>query len=268
MKIGFIGTGNMGSSIIKGILSSKFEKSENINIFDLDKEKVNNLVKEYGVNAVNSEKELAENCNIIILSVKPHIIPIVLKNLSGNVKKDTIILTIAAGISISVIENALGEDKKVVRTMPNTPAQVLSGMTAITFNKNIENSEKEIIFKLLNSFGKSVEIEEKLMHAYTGISGSLPAYVYMFMEALADGGVLYGMPRNKAYEIVAQTVAGSAKMLLETGKHPGQLKDEVCSPAGTTIEAVRVLENGNFRGNVIEAVVACTEKSKEMAGEK
>lgn len=268
MKIGFIGTGNMGSSIIKGILSSKFEKSENINIFDLDKEKVNNLVKEYGVNAVNSEKELAENCNIIILSVKPHIIPIVLKNLSGNVKKDTIILTIAAGISISVIENALGEDKKVVRTMPNTPAQVLSGMTAVTFNKNIENSEKEIIFKLLNSFGKSVEIEEKLMHAYTGISGSLPAYVYMFMEALADGGVLCGIPRDKAYEIVAQTVAGSAKMLLETGKHPGQLKDEVCSPAGTTIEAVRVLENGNFRGNVIEAVVACTEKSKEMAGEK
>lgn len=268
MKIGFIGTGNMGSSIIKGILSSKFEKSENINIFDLDKEKVNNLVKEYGVNTANSEKELAENCNIIILSVKPHIIPIVLKNLSGNVKKDIIILTIAAGISISVIENALGEDKKVVRTMPNTPAQVLSGMTAVTFNKNIENSEKEIIFKLLNSFGKSVEIEEKLMHAYTGISGSLPAYVYMFMEALADGGVLCGMPRNKAYEIVAQTVAGSAKMLLETGKHPGQLKDEVCSPAGTTIEAVRVLENGNFRGNVIEAVVACTEKSKEMAGEK
>ncbi len=268
MKIGFIGTGNMGSSIIKGILSSKFEKSENINIFDLDKEKVNNLVKEYGVNTANSEKELAENCNIIILSVKPHIIPIVLKNLSGNVKKDTIILTIAAGISISVIENALGEDKKVVRTMPNTPAQVLSGMTAVTFNKNIENSEKEIIFKLLNSFGKSVEIEEKLMHAYTGISGSLPAYVYMFMEALADGGVLCGMPRNKAYEIVAQTVAGSAKMLLETGKHPGQLKDEVCSPAGTTIEAVRVLENGNFRGNVIEAVVACTEKSKEMAEEK
>ena len=268
MKIGFIGTGNMGSSIIKGILSSKFEKSENINIFDLDKEKVNNLVKEYGVNAVNSEKDLAENCNIIVLSVKPHIIPVVLKNLSGNVKKDTIILTIAAGISISVIENALGEDKKVVRTMPNTPAQVLSGMTAVTFNKNIENSEKEIIFKLLNSFGKSVEIEEKLMHAYTGISGSLPAYVYMFMEALADGGVLCGMPRNKAYEIVAQTVAGSAKMLLETGKHPGQLKDEVCSPAGTTIEAVRVLENGNFRGNVIEAVVACTEKSKEMAGEK
>ncbi|ASQ48592.1 pyrroline-5-carboxylate reductase [Leptotrichia sp. oral taxon 498] len=268
MKIGFIGTGNMGSSIIKGILSSKFEKSENINIFDLDKEKVNNLVKEYGVNAVNSEKELAENCDIIILSVKPHIIPIVLKNLSGNVKKDTIILTIAAGISISMIENALGEDKKVVRTMPNTPAQVLSGMTAVTFNKNIENSEKEIIFKLLNSFGKSVEIEEKLMHAYTGISGSLPAYVYMFMEALADGGVLCGMPRNKAYEIVAQTVAGSAKMLLETGKHPGQLKDEVCSPSGTTIEVVRVLENGNFRGNVIEAVVACTEKSKEMAGEK
>ena len=152
--------------------------------------------------------------------------------------------------------------------MPNTPAQVLSGMTAVTFNKNITSEEKDMVFKLLNSFGKSVEIEEKLMHAYTGISGSLPAYVYMFMEALADGGVLMGMPRNEAYQIVAQTVLGSAKMLLETGKHPGQLKDEVTSPAGTTIEAVRVLENGNFRGNIIEAVAACTKKSKEMAGEK
>ena len=265
MKIGFIGTGNMGSSIIKGILSSKFEKSENINIFDLDKEKVNNLVKEYGVNAVNSEKELAKNSDIIVLSVKPHIIPVVLKNLSGNVKKDTIILTIAAGISISVIENALGEDKKVVRTMPNTPAQVLSGMTAVTFNKNIENSEKEIIFKLLNSFGKSVEIEEKLMHVYTGISGSLPAYVYVFIEALADGGVLEGMPRDKAYEIIAQAVLGSAKMMLETKKHPGILKDEVTSPGGTTIAALKVLEDGKFRGTVMEAVKACTEKSKDMA---
>lgn len=268
MKIGFIGTGNMGSSIIKGISFSKFTESKNINIFDLNKTKIDNLVKEYGVNALNSEKELAQNSDIVILSVKPHIIPVVLENLKGSINPNTIVLTIAAGISISMIENVLGEDKKIVRTMPNTPAQVLSGMTAVTFNKNITSEEKDMVFKLLNSFGKSVEIEEKLMHAYTGISGSLPAYVFMFMEALADGGVLMGMPRNEAYQIVAQTILGSAKMLLETGKHPGQLKDEVTSPAGTTIEAVRVLENGNFRGNIIEAVAACTKKSKEMAGEK
>ena len=137
MKIGFIGTGNMGSSIIKGISISKFLESENINIFDLDKEKVRTLVEKYGVNALSSEKELAENSDIVILAVKPHIIPNVLEKLKGNVKGNTIILTIAAGISISVLENALGADKKIVRTMPNTPAQVLEGMTAVCFNKNI-----------------------------------------------------------------------------------------------------------------------------------
>ena len=125
-----------------------------------------------------------------------------------------------------------------------------------------------MIFKILDSFGKSIEIEEKLMHVFTGIAGSLPAYVYMFMEALADGGVLEGMPRDKTYEIIAQTVKGSAEMLLKTGKHPGVLKDEVTSPSGTTIEAIRTLENGNFRGVVMEAVKSCVEKSKQMSGEK
>ena len=179
----------------------------------------------------------------------------------------TIVLSIAAGISIGFIENIIGTDKKVIRTMPNTPAQVMEGMTAVSFNHNIQENEKSMIFKLLNSFGKSIEIEEKLMHAYTGISGSLPAYVYVFMEALADGGVLEGMPRDKAYEIIAQTVLGSAKMMLETKKHPGVLKDEVTSPGGTTIAALKVLEDGKFRGTVMEAVKTCTEKSKEMAGE-
>ena len=268
MELGIIGAGNMGSSILKGVITSNFLVSDDITVFDLNQEKVENLVKKYGIKASESENELVEKSNILILSVKPNIVPIVLKKIKDKLDKNTIILSIAAGVSIDFIEKNIGSDKKVVRTMPNTPAQVMQGMTAVSFNSNIEENEKNVIFKLLNSFGKSVEIEEKLMHAYTGISGSLPAYVYMFMEALADGGVLCGMPRNKAYEIVAQTVAGSAKMLLETGKHPGQLKDEVCSPAGTTIEAVRVLENGNFRGNVIEAVAACTEKSKEMAGEK
>lgn len=268
MKIGFIGTGNMGSSIIKAISISNFTEMKNVNIFDLDMEKVNFLIDEYGVSYLDSEIKIVKNSDIVILAVKPNIIPLVLEKIKEEVEKNTIILTIAAGVSIGQIENIIGEDKKVVRTMPNTPAQILEGMTAVTFNKNINNSEKDIIFKLLNSFGKSVEIEEKLMHVYTGISGSLPAYVYMFIEALADGGVLEGMTRDKAYQIISQTVLGSAKMVLETGKHPGQLKDEVTSPGGTTIEAVRVLENGNFRGNVIEAVAACTQKSKKMANEE
>ena len=188
-----------------------------------------------------------------------------LKKIKDKLDKNTIILSIAAGVSIDFIEKNIGSDKKVVRTMPNTPAQVMQGMTAVSFNSNIEENEKNVVFKLLNSFGKSIEIDEKLMHVYTGISGSLPAYVYVFIEALADGGVLEGMPRDKAYKIIAQAVLGSAKMMLETKKHPGILKDEVTSPGGTTIAALKVLEDGKFRGTVMEAVKACTEKSKDMA---
>ena len=265
MKIGFIGTGNMSSGIIKGIVNSKFIPNGNINVYDLNKAKVTYLVEEYGLISSKNESDVTENSDIIILAVKPDIYTSVLEKIKKNLTTEKIILTIAAGFSIKKVEDIVGTDKKVIRTMPNTPAQVLEGMTAVAFNNNVNLEEKETIFKLLDSFGKSVEIEEKLFHVYTGISGSLPAYVYMFMEAIADGGVLEGMPRDKVYEIVGQAVLGSAKMLLETGKHPGQLKDEVTSPGGTTIEAVKVLENGNFRGNVIEAVVACTQKSKKMS---
>lgn len=267
MELGIIGAGNMGSSILKGVVSSNFLVNGDITVFDLNKEKIDELVKEYGVKKAESENELAKESNILILSVKPNIVPKVLEKIKDDLTEKTIILSIAAGVSIKFIENIIGTDKKIIRTMPNTPAQVMEGMTAVSFNQNIQENEKKIIFKLLDSFGKSIEIEEKLMHAYTGISGSLPAYVYVFMESLADGGVLEGMPREKAYEIIAQTVLGSAKMMLETKKHPGVLKDEVTSPGGTTIAALKVLEDGKFRGTVIEAVKACTEKSKEMAGE-
>ena len=264
MELGIIGAGNMGSSILKGIITSNFLVSNNITVFDLNQEKVEKLVKEYDVKKAKTENELVEKSNIIILSVKPNIVPIVLKKIKDKLNKNTII---AAGVSIDFIEKNIGSDKKVVRTMPNTPAQVMEGMTAVSFNPNIEENEKKVIFKLLDSFGKSIEIEEKLMHVYTGISGSLPAYIYVFIEALADGGVLEGMPREKAYKIIAQTVLGSVKMMLETKKHPGILKDEVTSPGGTTIAALKALEDGKFRGTVIQAVKACTEKSKEMAQE-
>ena len=267
MKIGFIGTGNMGSSMIRGMVTSGAVSGGNINVFDLDRMKAEELAKEYGITFLGSEVEVAEKSDIVILAVKPNIYREVLEKIKDIINKDKVILTIGAGISIRFVEDVIGEDKKVVRTMPNTPAQVLEGMTAVTFNSNISEEDKKAVYMILDSFGESIEIEEKLMHAYTGISGSLPAYVYMFMEALADGGVLEGMPRDKAYSIIAQAVKGSAAMLLETGKHPGQLKDEVTSPGGTTIEAVKVLEKGNFRGTVMEAVAACTEKSRKMAGE-
>ncbi|MBQ3438055.1 MAG: pyrroline-5-carboxylate reductase [Fusobacterium sp.] len=267
MKIGFIGTGNMGTAIIRGLIESKFVPNENIVIFDLDKTKMNLLKNEYSINLADNEIELVKQIDIIILAVKPHIYPVVLEKIKDFIEVNTLILTIAAGFKIESVEKIIGADKKIIRTMPNVTAQVLEGMTAVSFNKNIENSDKEIIFKLLSSFGKFVEMDENLIHAHTGISGSLPAYAYIFMEALADAGVLEGMPRDKVYEIVAQSVLGSAKMLLETKKHPAQLKDEVTSPAGTTIEAIKILENGNFRGTVINAVHACVEKSKKLAGE-
>lgn len=256
----------MGGAILKGLVESQFINGENINVFEINKMAIKKI--KYNINVFSNEIELVRNSDIIILAIKPNLMSQVLEKIKIVLDDSKIVLSIAAGISINYIEKIIGEDKKIVRTMPNTPAQVQEGMTAVSFNKNIKETEKEIIFKLLNSFGKSVEIEEKLMHAYTGISGSLPAYVYMFIEALADGGVLEGMPREKTYEIISQTILGSAKIVLETKKHPGQLKDEVTSPGGTTIEAVKVLENGNFRGTLIEAVKACTEKSKKMAGEK
>lgn len=211
--------------------------------------------------------EVVENSDIVILAVKPHIYPTVLKKIKSSMRAFTILLTIAAGFSIEKVEKILGTEAKVVRAMSNTPAQVLEGMTAVAFNQHITEEEKQIIFKIFNSFGKSIELEEKLFHAFTGISGSLSAYVYMFVEVLGDAGVLESLSRNQVYEIISQAVLGSAKILLETGKHPGQLKDEVTSPRRTTIEAIKVLENGNFRGTLINAAIACTEKSKKLAGE-
>ena len=267
MKIGFIGTGNMGSAIIKGTVTAKFISGNEINIFDPNNAKVRELVEKYNANSLQDEISVVENSDIIILCVKPNIYNSVLKKIKDSIEKNKIIVSIAAGISIDSIENIIGKDKKVVRTMPNTPVQVMEGMTAVSFNKNINPEEKETIFGLLNSFGKSIEIEEKLMHVFTAISGSLPAYVYMFAEALSDGGVLEGMPREETYKIIAQAIKGSAEMMLKTGKHPGILKDEVTSPGGTTIEALKVLENGNFRGTLINAVSKCTEKSKKMSNE-
>ena len=180
MKLGIIGAGNMGSSILKGVTSSNFLENKNVAIFDLDKEKIEELSKEYGVKKAENENELAKESDILILSVKPNVVPKVLDKIKDDLLEKTIVLSIAAGISIDFIENIIGTDKKVIRTMPNTPAQVMEGMTAVSFNHNIQENEKSMIFKLLNSFGKSIEIEEKLMHAYTGISGSLPAYTYLW----------------------------------------------------------------------------------------
>ena len=265
MKIGFIGMGNMGQAIIGGLISSGITQNENIFIFDADIEKAHNISKKYDLNICNDEITLVKNSDLIILAVKPNIYDFILEKIKNVLTTQKIILTIAAGYEIKRAEEILGSDKKIVRTMPNTPALILEGVTGISFNKNITTEEKEYIFKFLKSFGETEEIDEKLMHVFTSISGSLPAVVDLFIEALADGAVLNGMPRDKAYKIISEAVAGSAHLIAKTKKHPGELKDAVCSPGGTTIEAVSVLEKNAFRYSLIEAVNKCTEKSIKLS---
>jgi len=175
-------------------------------------------------------------------------------------KKDVVIVTIAAGITLESMNNALGDAAKVIRTMPNTPALVGQGMSAICANKNITKEELKDVVKIFESFGKVEILEENLIDIVPAVSGSSPAYVYMFIEALGDGAVLQGMPREMAYRMAAQAVLGAAKMVLDTGEHPGKLKDNVCSPGGTTIKAVYTLEKNNFRAAVISAMESCSGK--------
>lgn len=264
-KIGFIGGGNMGGAILGGILRANLTTPENIMVSDVSEKNLAFLASTYQVKTTKNNKEAAQGADILILSVKPNVYGKVIDDIRESVKDETIIVTIAAGINIEYVEKTFGKKVKVVRTMPNTPALVGAGMTAICHNEMVTKEEMDRIVQLFESFGKVERIEEKLMDAVPAVSGSSPAYVFMFIEALADGAVLSGIPRDQAYRMAAQAVLGSAKMVLESGKHPGALKDMVCSPAGTTIEAVYTLEQNNFRGAVIEAMESCTHKAIKMS---
>lgn len=264
-KIGFIGAGNMAKAMIGGIVKSKLVEANNVFASDLNEMALENAKSEYGINITNDSKEVVKNSDIVIVAVKPNVYDIVLEGVKELIDNEKIIVTIAAGKTIESVENVIGSDKKVIRTMPNTPALVNEGMSAICKNKNITDEELNLVKKIFSSFGKAEVVNEYLIDAVIGASGSAPAYVFMFIEAMADAVVAAGMPRNQAYTFVSQAVMGSAKMVLETGKHPGELKDMVCSPGGTTIEAVKTLEAEGFRNSVIKAIDDCIEKSKEMS---
>lgn len=262
--IGFIGSGNMGSAIIGGVISSNLVASGNITASDISQAALEGLKEKFGINTTSDNHQVAANSDILFLSVKPNIYPIVIKEIRESVKADTIIVAIAAGQSINTIESLFKKEIKLAKVMPNTPALVGEGMAAISPNKLLAEDELQDVLAIFNSIGKAQIVPEYLMDVVTGISGSSPAYVYMFIEAMADAAVAEGMPRAQAYEFSAQAVLGSAKMVLETKQHPGVLKDMVCSPGGTTIAAVCELENKGMRDAVISAVRACTEKSREM----
>lgn len=262
--IGFIGTGNMGGAIIGGIAGAELYPAGDVVVYDKNERALAACCEKYGVTAAKSAADAAEKSDILFLAIKPNVLYSVIDEIKNAVKAGAVVVSIAAGQSIDKIESAFGRKIKLVRVMPNTPALVGEGMSALSPNGVVDDEAAEEIARIFTSFGKAEIVPEYLMDAVTGVSGSSPAYVFMFIEALADAAVKAGMPRAQSYTFAAQSVLGSAKMVLETGMHPAALKDMVCSPAGTTIEAVRVLEERGMRSAVIEAVSACVEKSKGM----
>lgn len=264
MKIGFIGLGNMAKAMIGGILAKGM--AEPLEILGYAKtEATRKVVKEtYGICILKDNAAVAAQADVLILAVKPQMFGEVIPQLKENVRGDALIISIAAGKTMAQIQEAFGRDLKIVRCMPNTPAMVGAGCSGVCRNGLVSDEEMEQCMTLLQSFGMAQEVPERLMDAVGGVSGSSSAFVFMFIEALADGAVKARMPRNQAYRFAAQAVYGSAKLMLETGKHPAELKDMVCSPGGTTIEGVQKLEETGLRSAVMGAVEACVEKSKKM----
>jgi pyrroline-5-carboxylate reductase len=262
--LGLIGVGNMGTALLKGILSSNTLDKERIVIYDANEEIIKNRIEEFHVKSVNSNTELVQQVKFIIIAVKPQNIDSVLEEIGPKLSEDQIVISIAAGVSLDYMKKFIKKNTGLVRVMPNTPALVGEGASAIAHNNDISEKDLNYVKRILKSVGKAVVLEEKLIDAVTGLSGSGPAYVFVFIEALADGGVKMGIPRNIALTLATQTVLGSAKLVIETGKHPGELKDMVASPGGTTISALHEIEKGKLRATIISAVEAATLKSKSM----
>lgn len=263
-ELGLIGVGNMGTALLKGVLSSNTIEKEKTVIYDVREDVIKNRIQEFNVKAVSSNTELVQQVKFIIIAVKPQNIDSVLEEIGPKLSEDQILISIAAGVTLDYIKKYISKNIGLIRVMPNTPALVGEAASAIAHNKNITENDLKYVKKIFNSVGKVVELEEKHIDAVTGLSGSGPAYVFIIIEALADGGVKMGLPRNIALKLAAQTVLGSAKMVIETGMHPGELKDMVASPGGTTITALHEIEKGKLRATLISAVEAATLKSKSL----
>lgn len=263
-KIGFIGCGNMGKAILGGLISSGLIQPGNIWVYTPSPDKVEALRQEYGINPAQSAQQVAQIADIVFGAVKPGVMLKVLGEITSSLNKETVVISVAAGVTLDSLATALGHDRKIIRAMPNTPALVNAGMTSVTPNALASPEDIADAVTIFRSFGQAEVVSEAMIHPVVGVSGSSPAYVFMFIEAMADAAVLGGMPRQQAYQFAAQAVMGSAKMVLETGMHPGELKDMVCSPGGTTIEAVKVLEEKGFRAAVMEAMVKCMAKSERL----
>jgi pyrroline-5-carboxylate reductase len=264
-QIGFIGCGKMAQAMIEGLLESELVQPSQIIASARSDKTLNEASARFQINVAKKASTVVEFSEVLFLAVKPDLYKEVINEIKDALNENTIIITIAAGITLDFLEQSFGKKVKAIRTMPNTPSLVGEGMTAICPNEYVTEEELAEVITIIESFSKTEVIDETLMDAIPAISGSSPAYVYMLIEAMADGGVLQGIPREKAYKFAAQAVLGAAKMVLETGTHPGQLKDHVCTPGGATIEAISMLEKNNFRATVLSAMESCTKKSTSLA---
>ncbi|MBO4998698.1 MAG: pyrroline-5-carboxylate reductase [Lachnospira sp.] len=264
MKIGFIGCGNMAQAMIGGLLKKEVCQPADIIASAKTQATLGSVKNTYGIETVADNRAVAQAAEVIVLAVKPMYYEGVIGEIKEVTDKHQIIISIAPGKTLRWLAEQFGDSEyKVVRTMPNTPALVGEGVTGYTLSEGINEEDHAKVRMILESFGMAEQVSEGLMDVVVSVSGSSPAYVFMFIEAMADAAVADGMPRKQAYTFAAQAVLGSAKLVLETGKHPAELKDMVCSPGGTTIEAVRVLEKKGMRSSVIEAMKACVKKARD-----
>jgi pyrroline-5-carboxylate reductase len=254
----------MGESLIRGLIATSLFPAEEVSAYDVLPARLEYLEKEFGIKARASIAELAESSSIIVIAVKPQVISEVLNALADHLGHRPLVISIAAGIALETLQRGLPEKTSVVRVMPNTPALIQKGASALSRGKTVSPAQMEMSLALFRSVGKAVEVEEKLMDAVTGLSGSGPAYVLLVIESLIDAGVFMGLPRQTARELVVQTVVGTSMMLDNTEKHPAQLKDTITSPGGTTIHGLQVLESYSVRAAFMECVEAATERSAEL----
>ncbi len=263
-KIAFLGCGNMASAMIGGILESTMISAQNIMVTARTEATLKKAKESFGIQTTLDNSQAAAFADIVFLSVKPQFYETVIREISDEITEDKIVVTVAPGLTLEHLEGVFGKHVKLVRTMPNTPALVGAGMTGVCANSYVNLDEMTLICELLKTFGQVELVPEKLLDVVGALSGSSPAFIFMLIEAMADAAVADGMPRAQAYKFAGQAVMGSAKLLLESGKHPGELKDMVCSPGGTTIEGVRTLEAKGYKSAMFEALKACVKRSREL----
>jgi pyrroline-5-carboxylate reductase len=263
-RIGFLGAGNMGEALIKGLLAAHLVTPDVIQITDVRADRAKDMDRRYGVRVAPDNAALVRTSDIVVLAVKPQSMTAVLDEIAPAVSRATLLISIAAGVSTATLRAGLGKDARLIRVMPNTPALVLEGATAIARTEGLEPGDLDTASELFSAVGRVVTLGEDAMDAVTGLSGSGPAYVAIVIESLADGGVKMGLDRATAMTLATQTVLGAARLLLDTGMHPGALKDMVSSPGGTTIAGIGALEEGGIRTTLIKAVERATLRSREL----